>query len=228
VAAGAGSDRAGAATPVSVLECIGCGAVLLPQERVGTCLDVTVELVQVSDVQEAEVRLHAARDAAARLERLATRLTARAPDGDAWDEGAAGSLRPLARAGLHAAGALADEETDAAAAEAIAGWRRESCGRFEAPRECLGICTRQRVEMVDAAGYGALRRSLSEERERLRSLSALARRVAWTKPRPGQSERTYRAWQADARALHAAGAPGSARRAVPSTPETDTSHAQAG
>ncbi|HEY0915894.1 MAG TPA: hypothetical protein VGE22_13565, partial [Solimonas sp.] len=40
--------------------------------------------------------------------------------------------------------------------ETIEGWRCIGCGKVEAPRPCIGVCTDKRVELVLAEDYAAL------------------------------------------------------------------------
>jgi hypothetical protein len=208
-----GADTAGAEDRFTALICIGCGAVDIPRECIGTCLDHPFGLVRTGDMREAEAALEATGTAAAVLEDLAVDLAGgSAPTEGTWDE-ALGAVRARAREGLHAL-AVATSSTAAGPGDddVVTGWRCESCGRVEAPRPCIGVCTREPVEMVDATAYRAVWQALGQARERAESLAGLARRVAWTTPRSGQWERTYRAWQAGARAL-VARHPGSASRA---------------
>ena len=73
-------------------------------------------------------------------------------------------------------------------AETIKAWQCIGCGRLEADAQCLGICE-DRPRLVSAADYEAL--------------EAFVRRFAASTPRNGQWENSYRARQAEARALFA-------------------------
>jgi hypothetical protein len=73
-------------------------------------------------------------------------------------------------------------------------WRCVGCGRIDHPQPCVGICRDARAELVDAADYEAAE-------SRIAALEALLRRIAFTTPRPGESEGAWRAFQRDARAL---------------------------
>jgi hypothetical protein len=217
----AGADTSGAAERLTALICIGCGAVDVPRECVGTCLDHPFGLVRVGDMREAEAALQAADTAAAALEDLAVVLAA--AEGTGAD--AVGAIQARAREGLHAL-AVAASSTGGRSGDGdvVTGWRCESCGRVEAPQPCIGVCTREPVEMVDATAFRSVSEALDDARGRAEAVAPLARRVAWTTPRAGHEERTVRAWQADARALVAAE---SASRASPREAEPIGSRAHA-
>ena len=82
--------------------------------------------------------------------------------------------------------------------EVIKAWQCIGCGKLEAPQNCIGVCQDRRVELVYAAEHAATERELAAARARC---DALARRFAFSHPREGDFERSYRALQAEARAL---------------------------
>jgi len=73
-------------------------------------------------------------------------------------------------------------------------WRCVGCGRIDHPQPCVGICRDAKAELVDAVDYDAAE-------SRIAALEALLRRIAFTTPRPGESEGAWRVFQRDARAL---------------------------
>ncbi len=89
-------------------------------------------------------------------------------------------------------------------AEHIAAWRCIGCGKIEAPQPCIGVCQDRKVELVDAEEYDQLAVQGETVRCELAELSALLRRLAFTTPRNGEWERSYKALQAQARTLLAA------------------------
>jgi hypothetical protein len=113
--------------------------------------------------------------------------------------------------------------------EPITAWQCIGCGRIEAPQNCIGVCQDRRVEFVYAYEHAETEAELDAaraaqatalaERDRavatLRSalaerdaLDALVRRLAFSRPRDGEWERSYRALQTQARAaLHVAECP---------------------
>lgn len=78
--------------------------------------------------------------------------------------------------------------------ETIEAWKCVGCGRLQAERACIGVCTDKRVELVEAADYAALAWRVEE----LEAALALIARVT---PRPGALEASWIALQARARAL---------------------------
>jgi hypothetical protein len=76
-------------------------------------------------------------------------------------------------------------------ADRIKVWQCVGCGRIDDPRPCVGICRDEKVEYVLASGH---------ERQ-LAALLQLARRIAFTTPRDGEWESSYRALQERARKL---------------------------
>jgi hypothetical protein len=90
--------------------------------------------------------------------------------------------------------------------EPIAAWQCIGCGRIEAPQTCIGVCQDRRVEFVYAAEYAEVQAELAAARSTLASaarsrdtLDAIVRRLAFSHPRAGEWERSYRALQAQAR-----------------------------
>jgi hypothetical protein len=77
--------------------------------------------------------------------------------------------------------------------ERMTAWQCIGCGRIEGAQPCIGVCQDRRVDLVYAADYEA---ALA----RLQTLAALVRELAFTTPRKGECERTYRVLQARARA----------------------------
>ena len=82
------------------------------------------------------------------------------------------------------------------------------CGRIESPQPCIGICEDRKVEFVYAAQHDAALVQLQLAAGRVRALEKLIRRIAWTTPRAGEWERSYRALQNEARRTLAASATG--------------------
>jgi len=82
----------------------------------------------------------------------------------------------------------------------IQAWQCIGCGRIEAPQNCVGICQDRRVEFVYAAEHAETERALASVRSQRDALLALVRRMAFSKPRDGEWERSYRALQSQARA----------------------------
>jgi hypothetical protein len=104
--------------------------------------------------------------------------------------------------------------------EPIPAWQCIGCGRIEAPQTCIGVCQDRRVEFVYASEYAETEAELAAVRSALETaeraldaaqaklatilrerdaLDALTRRLAFSLPRAGEWERSYRALQAQAR-----------------------------
>jgi len=104
--------------------------------------------------------------------------------------------------------------------EPIPAWQCIGCGRIEAPQTCIGVCQDRRVEFVYASEHAeaeaelAAVRSALDAAERARdaaqaklaaalrergALDAVTRRLAFSRPRAGEWERSYRVLQAQAR-----------------------------
>jgi hypothetical protein len=78
--------------------------------------------------------------------------------------------------------------------DTIKVWECAGCGRIDHPQPCVGICTDRKAELVRASDYRAAE-------ERVASLEAVLRRIAFTTPRAGEWESAWRALQRDAKAL---------------------------
>lgn len=79
-----------------------------------------------------------------------------------------------------------------AEARRVSAWRCRGCGRVEAPQPCIGVCSDQRVELVDAQDYEtalAQLKRLEVEHERL---VQFIRMVARNKPHEDCWEKSYR------------------------------------
>ena len=85
--------------------------------------------------------------------------------------------------------------------EHIKAWQCIGCGRIEAPQSCIGICEDRKVEFVYASAHEDAVARLELASSQVSALSALVRRLASTTPRKGEWEQSYRALQAQARAL---------------------------
>ena len=78
--------------------------------------------------------------------------------------------------------------------ETIEAWKCVGCGRLQAERPCIGVCTDKRVELVEAADYAELAWRVEE----LEAALALIARVT---PKPEARDASWLALQARARAL---------------------------
>jgi len=83
--------------------------------------------------------------------------------------------------------------------ERISAWQCIGCGRIEGPQPCIGVCQDKKVAFVSGEAYDAAIARLGEAEARLAGLESLALRLAQSRPRPGEWEKSYRALQAEAR-----------------------------
>jgi hypothetical protein len=84
--------------------------------------------------------------------------------------------------------------TDDPAPERLTAWRCIGCGRFEAPKPCIGVCKDRKVEFVDALAYDALREELAQ-------MERFVRFIASVKPRPQAVGATLEEFRRRAREL---------------------------
>jgi hypothetical protein len=78
-------------------------------------------------------------------------------------------------------------------------WQCAGCGRIEAPQPCIGICEDHKIELVHAGDYEETVARLHTASENLKALEKIVRHIAWSTPRSGEWERSYRSLQEQAR-----------------------------
>jgi hypothetical protein len=78
-------------------------------------------------------------------------------------------------------------------------WQCIGCGRIEAPQPCIGVCQDRKVSFVYANDYAEAFGRLLEAQERIAALESLARRMAFSNPREGGWEPSYKSLQEEAR-----------------------------
>lgn len=83
--------------------------------------------------------------------------------------------------------------------EYVRAWQCIGCGKVEAPQTCIGVCQDRKVEFVHAFEHDALVEQLEATRRRVAALEAVVRRLAFTAPRAGEWESSWRALQSQAR-----------------------------
>ena len=106
--------------------------------------------------------------------------------------GAFGAARLWVRAG-------ARDEGLPSPAETVTVWRCQDCGGVDAPQPCIDVCLWGPADWVEAAAYDSEQSRAAVDREVERSLAGLLRRFAFTTPRDGQWEPSWRAFQSQAR-----------------------------
>lgn len=75
------------------------------------------------------------------------------------------------------------------------------CGKLEGPRPCIGICQDRIVELAYAQEYKDALAQARRAEQQAKGLEALVKQLAWTKPRGGEWERSYRNLQEQARRI---------------------------
>jgi hypothetical protein len=83
--------------------------------------------------------------------------------------------------------------------ERLTAWRCIGCGRLEAAQPCIGVCQDRPVELVFADDHDQTVAELAAARAQAEALARFVREVAYTTPRAGEWESSYRALQRRAR-----------------------------
>jgi hypothetical protein len=73
------------------------------------------------------------------------------------------------------------------------------CGRLEGPQPCIGVCQDRIVELVYAKQYKDALAQAELAQRQAKALEGLIKQLAWTTPRGGEWERSYRTLQEQAR-----------------------------
>lgn len=162
------------ASIVTVQRCIGCGAISTPEVCLGACADRRLDLVEAAEHSAAVAAAAALEACLAERRRVLEEVTAA---GD-WE-----ALRSRARAALRTPPVPEP-------APALTTWACDTCGRIEAPQECIGVCIRPAQDMVAAEEHRAAIAHAGELAGALARLERPLRLLAWTKPRPKHSEDT--------------------------------------
>ena len=174
---------------ISALFCVGCGRVDVPETCVGACDERTFDLVLAKDYDTAGTQVSAALRQADTLRTFLHRLVAEIPEpgtpaANDWEESRR-TLQAEAKLVLHETTEPLEE------VDRITAWRCMTCGWTEVPRECLGVCVRDRVQFVEASDYDGASSRYVDAHRHVTELTAVVRQFAWVTPRPGEVERTW-------------------------------------
>jgi hypothetical protein len=123
---------------VTVLTCIGCGAMGRSERCEGECSEHKLVLVSAADY-----------DAVAQLEPIVRRVAEARP---ADPRAALLALRERAREALR-------EVKDLDEPNIVTGWWCAECGNVDLPQPCIGVCVWQPAEWVNVALYERARAS---------------------------------------------------------------------
>ncbi|MHB1273681.1 MAG: hypothetical protein ACYCZD_13105 [Rhodanobacter sp.] len=89
----------------------------------------------------------------------------------------------------------------------IQAWQCIGCGKIEAPQPCIGVCRDRKILMVGKDDHERVLDAVRDLQRQVHSAHALLSQLAWSVPREGQWEPSYRALQTRARELLATLAP---------------------
>jgi hypothetical protein len=99
--------------------------------------------------------------------------------------------------------------------EVVEAWQCIGCGRVEAPQPCIGVRQDRKVRLVDASSYEEALAWLRQAKWEAAALEGFVRRLALTRPRQGQWERSYKSFRAgEACTIRAFSSPVGRRRAA--------------
>jgi hypothetical protein len=185
---------------LSIPGCIGCGAMRQYESCAGACSERRLELVSGGDYDELTVAAAACRVRIEGLWAVVEELARTEPGPGEW-RAAYETVRQSARSALRrlrpAAGGRDDELLSPA--ETVIVWQCQDCGGVDAPQPCIDVCIWGPADWVAAASYESERSRAAVDREVEQSLAGLLRRFASATPRDGQWERSWRAFQSQAR-----------------------------
>jgi hypothetical protein len=186
---------AGIAHPdrVSVLTCIGCGAMGRQERCEGSCSEHKLVLVSAADYEALLDAADDAREHAGRLASVVSMLAAGPRPGDVR-----ATLLELQERGRHA---LRDGEDPGNewSADTVTGWWCAQCGNVDMPQPCIGVCVWRPSDWVNVELY---ERQFGLAKPHLRAAHTLHRFLACfvaISPRAGQWPRNWDALQAQAR-----------------------------
>ena len=185
---------------LSIQGCIGCGAMRQYESCAGVCRERRLELVSGGDYDELTASAVARRGRIGGLLAVVEELARAEPGPGEW-RAAYQAVRQSARPALRRFGPAARDRGYElpSPAESVIVWRCQDCGGVDAPQPCIDVCVWGPADWVDAASYDAERSRAAVDREVEKSLAGLLRRFAFATPRDGQWERSWRAFQLQAR-----------------------------
>ena len=185
---------------LSIPGCIGCGAMRQYESCEEACRERRLELVNGGDYDELTAAAAACRVRIEGLWAVVGELARREPGLGEWRVGYE-ALQQSARSALRrfrpAAGGRDDELLSPA--ETVIVWRCQDCGGVDAPQPCIDVCIWGLADWVDVALYESERSRAAFDREVEQSLAGLLRRFAFTTPHDAQWERSWRAFESQAR-----------------------------
>jgi len=193
---------------LSIPGCIGCGAMRQYESCAEACRERRLQLVSGGDYDELTAAAAACRVRIEGLCAVVGELARTEPGPGEWRVGYQ-AVRQSARSALRRSGPAAEGRDDEllSPAETVIVWRCQDCGGIDAPQECIDVCIWGPAAWVDADSYEFERSQAVLDREVEQSLAGLLRRFAFATPHDGQWERSWRAFQSQARLALRSGEP---------------------
>jgi hypothetical protein len=178
---------------VTVLSCIGCGAIGRQERCEGACSEHKLELVEAAAYD-------GLLDAATRVREQAEPLVAVARGLLAADSGreALAEAREPARRALRGRPRSEAPPDELVPADGVTGWWCAQCGNVDLPQPCIGVCVWRPSDWVQRALYERQLRRTDDCRRAADRLVVVLRRLATVTPRPGQWDRNWQALRAGA------------------------------
>ena len=166
----------------------------------GPCSERKLELVSGGLYDELTAAAAACRIRIQQLRVVIEELARTEPGPDEW-RAAYEELQQSARSVLRRFGSASGGWDDGllSPAKTVIVWRCPDCGGLDAPQPCLDVCIWRPADWVDATSYESERSRAASDREVEQSLAGLLRMLASATPRDGQWERSWRAFQSQAR-----------------------------
>jgi hypothetical protein len=182
---------------VTVLTCIGCGAMGREARCDGGCSEHKLLLVTAADYDAMLDAAHAALVRAARMGPVVRQFA----EADARPHDPRNALLRMRERARQAPrdGGRDEDRSDWASPDTVTGWWCAQCGNVDMPQPCIGVCIWRPAAWVNLALYQRQLRLAEPGLRAARSLSGFLARVAAVTPRAGQWWRNWRALQAQAR-----------------------------
>ena len=173
--------------------CIACGAIGNSNPCMGVCDYHKLEVVRSVEYAELLDEVAVIMEHLKKLTALVHRI-AGLPEEESDRENSYRMLRNCARDLLREINPRGKPQQNYVMepAESVRVWLCRSCRQIEAPQTCLGVCIRPVEEYVRAKHYDELKEQMTVMAGQVQRLCALARRLAWVSPRPGQWQRACR------------------------------------
>lgn len=183
---------------LTVLTCIGCGAMSELGGCLAGCAELKLDLVPADEFDRLASERARMRGALQAFGAIADQLAA--GDSAAGDvERAYRSVQAEARAALRDHPESGDDDASwTRPVEPTASWWCPECDGLDAPQPCIGVCIKRPAEWVNHDVYERERKQALDGLEIERRLRRLVRHVAFVTPRAGQWERGWRVARAEA------------------------------